>query len=107
MLEVDKIVREAATVTPRVANLLKEAVLSAPKVTYLKHTGPVTQTKRGGRRVFITYKGKEIVAKISGSRTKVKINGKPGKRKNVKKGMTCTFVYLKMGGEAKELNCKN
>lgn len=105
--DVDKIVREAATVTPKVANLLKEAVLNAPKVTYLRHTGKVTQTKRGGRRIFIKYKGKEIKAKISGSRTKVSINGKPDKRKNVKPGMTCTFVYLKMGGEAKQLICKN
>jgi tripartite-type tricarboxylate transporter receptor subunit TctC len=105
--EVDKIIYEAATVTPRVASLLKEAVLAAPKVTYLKHTGPVTQTKKGGRSVFIKYQGKEISAKVSGSRTKVTVDGKGAKRKSVKPGMTCTFVYLKMGGEAKELNCKN
>jgi tripartite-type tricarboxylate transporter receptor subunit TctC len=105
--EVDKIVKEAATVTPRVANLLKEAVLSAPKVTMLRHTGKVTQTKRGGRQVFIMFEGKEISAKVSGSRTKVSINGKGGKRKSVKPGMTCTFVYLKLGGEATELVCKN
>ncbi|MDH3240417.1 MAG: tripartite tricarboxylate transporter substrate binding protein, partial [Alphaproteobacteria bacterium] len=105
--DVDKVIRDAMDVSPKIKNLLQEAVLSAPKVTYLKHTGPVTQTKRGGRRVFITYQGKEIVAKVSGSRTKVSIDGKPDKRKNVKAGMTCTFVYLKMGGEAKELNCKN
>ena len=105
--EVDKIIREALNVSPKVKGLLQEAVLSAPKVAYLRHTGKVTQTKRGGRRIFIMYEGKEIKARISGSRTKVTINGKDDVRKNVKPGMTCTFVYIRMGGEAKELVCKN
>jgi tripartite-type tricarboxylate transporter receptor subunit TctC len=105
--DVDKIIREAVDVSPKVRGLLKQAVLSAPKVTYLRHTGKVTQTKRGGRRIYIMYKGKEIKANISGSRTKVTLNGKPDKRKNVKPGMTCTFVYIRAGGEAKQLICKN
>ena len=105
--DVDKIIREAVNVSPKVRGLLKQAVLSAPKVTYLRHTGKVTQTKRGGRRIYIMYKGKEIKANISGSRTKVTLNGKPDKRKNVKPGMTCTFVYIRAGGEAKQLICKN
>ena len=105
--DVDKIIRSAVNVTPQVAKLLKETVLVKTKVSYLRHTGKVTQTKRGGRRIFIMYKGKEIKAKISGSRTKVTINGKAGKRKAVKPGMTCTFVYLRLAGEAKQLICKN
>jgi tripartite-type tricarboxylate transporter receptor subunit TctC len=105
--DVDKIIRSAVNVSPRVAKLLKETVLVKAKVSYLRHTGKVTQTKRGGRRIFIMYKGREIKAKISGSRTKVTLNGKPNKRKNVKPGMTCTFVYIRLGGEAKQLNCKN
>ena len=103
----DAIVRAAINLSPRVAKLLRETVLVKVKVSYLRHTGKVTKTKRGGRRIFIMYKGKEIKAKISGSRTKVKINGKADRRKNVKPGMTCTFVYLRLGGEAKQLICKN
>jgi tripartite-type tricarboxylate transporter receptor subunit TctC len=105
-VDVDKTIRDAANVSPRVAKLLKDTVLVKTKVTYLKHTGKVTQTKRGGRQVFIMHKGKEIKANISGSRTKVTLNGKSGVRKSVKPGMTCTFVYLRVGGEAKELICK-
>jgi tripartite-type tricarboxylate transporter receptor subunit TctC len=103
--EVTQAFKDALNVSPRVKKLIIDA--NAPvKVTYLNHTGKVTQTKRGGRQIFINYKGKEIKAKISGSRTKVTINGKKGNRKNVKPGMTCTFVYLRLGAEAKQLNCK-
>jgi hypothetical protein len=105
--DVDNIIRSAINVPPRVAKLLKETVLVKTKITYLKHTGKVTKTKRGGRRIWIMYKGKEVKAKISGSRTKVTLNGKADRRKNVKPGMTCTFVYIRLGGEAKQLNCKN
>ncbi len=71
-----------------------------------KHTGKVTATKRGGRRIFISYKGKDVKAKVSGSRTKVTVNGKKAKRKAIKVGMTCTFTYPGPGSEAKKVDCK-
>ncbi|MEE9289406.1 MAG: hypothetical protein V3U99_00165, partial [Alphaproteobacteria bacterium] len=71
-----------------------------------KHTGKVTATKRGGRRIFIDYKGKKVKAKVSGSRTKVTVNGKKAKRKAIKVGMTCTFTYPGPGSEAKKVDCK-
>jgi tripartite-type tricarboxylate transporter receptor subunit TctC len=76
------------------------------KIELAKHTGKVTATKRGGRRIFIDYKGKNVKAKVSGSRTKVTINGKKDKRKNIKVGMTCTFLYPSAGSEAKKVDCK-
>ena len=76
------------------------------KIALAKHTGKVTATKRGGRRIFISYKGKEVKAKVSGSRTKVTINGKKAKRKAIKVGMTCTFTYPSPGSEAKRVDCK-
>ena len=76
------------------------------KVALVKHTGKVTQTKRGGRRIYISHKGKEVRAKVSGSRTTVTIDGKKTKRKNVKAGMTCTFTYPGAGQEAKRVDCK-
>ncbi len=44
----------------------------------------MTATKRGGRRIFISYKGKVVKAKMSGARTKVTINGKKAKRVDCK-----------------------
>ncbi|TDI65170.1 MAG: hypothetical protein E2O90_08005 [Alphaproteobacteria bacterium] len=76
------------------------------KIALAKHTGKVTATKKGGRRIFISYKGKEVKAKVSGSRTKVTINGKKAKRKAIKVGMTCTFTYPGAGEEAKRVDCK-
>ncbi len=77
------------------------------KIALAKHTGKVTATKRGGRRIFISYKGKQVKAKVSGSRTKVTLNGKKAKRKAIKVGMTCTFTYPGAGQEAKRVDCKN
>ncbi len=76
------------------------------KFALAKHTGKVTKTKKGGRRIFIDYKGKEVKAKVSGSRTKVTIDGKKTKRKHIKVGMTCTFTYPGPGQEAKRVDCK-
>ena len=51
----------------------------------------------------ILYKGKKVKAKISGSRTKITIDGKKSKRKAIKKGMICTPGP---GEEAKNVDCK-
>lgn len=51
-------------------------------------------------------KGKDVTAKVSGSRTKVTINGKKAQRKAVKIGMTCTFTYPGPGQAAKQVDCK-
>jgi tripartite-type tricarboxylate transporter receptor subunit TctC len=89
---------------PEIAALMKR--LEKVKVDMAKHTGPVTKTKRGGRQVWIKYKGKEVNTKISGSRTKITINGKKAKRKSIKPGMTCTFTYPKPGAESQRVDCK-
>ena len=72
----------------------------------LKHMGVVTKTKKGGRRIVINYEGKEVTAKVSGSRTKVTLNGKKVKRKEIKVGMNCQFTYPKPGTEAAKIDCK-
>ncbi|MBT6801406.1 MAG: hypothetical protein HOA41_07005, partial [Rhodospirillales bacterium] len=67
----------------------------------LKRTTKLTATKRGGRRLFFKGKdGKTHKVKVSGSRTKVFIKGKKTKRKNLKVGMKCTFIYKGNGSEA-------
>lgn len=76
-------------------------------IKMLRHTGKVTETKKGGRTVTIDHEGKPVSAKISGSSTQVKINGKKADRGAVKAGMTCTFVYPAPGSQAEELDCKS
>ena len=73
---------------------------------FLKHMGMVTKIKRKGRRIWIDHKGNEVMAKISGSRTKITLNGKKVKRKAVKVGMNCQFTYPKPGAEAAMVDCK-
>ena len=73
----------------------------------VEHMGPVVETKKGGRRIYITHKGKKVMARVSGSGTKVTINGKKAKRKAIKTGMTCTFTYPSPGSQAKSVACKN
>lgn len=90
---------------PEVVALLKR--LSTVKVDMLQHTGPVSQLNREGRTVFIMHEGKEVSAKISGSRTTLMVNGAKAKRKAIKVGMTCTFTYPRAGAEAKRVDCKN
>lgn len=80
-----------------------------PKKSAIKmvtHEGVVTETKRGGRRITISYKTGEVTAKVSGSRTTVTVGGKKVKRKAVKVGMVCKFTYPKPGAEATNVDCK-
>jgi tripartite-type tricarboxylate transporter receptor subunit TctC len=76
-------------------------------ITLAKHTGKVTATRKGGRRIVINHEGREVKAKVSGSRTTVTVDGNKTKRKNIKVGMTCTFTYPGPGQEAKRVDCKN
>ncbi|MEE8214996.1 MAG: tripartite tricarboxylate transporter substrate-binding protein, partial [Alphaproteobacteria bacterium] len=103
--ETTKLVLEMLNQPPEIVAML--AALSKLKVPMIKTSGKVTKTKRGGRRISIGLKGKEVTAKISGSRTTVVIDGKPNKRKNVKVGMICTFTWPKVNSEAKKIDCKS
>lgn len=102
--EVRDIIVELLNQSPEVMAMLHE--LSKVEVAMVKHEGKVTKTKRGGRQIFLSHKGKEVWAKVSGSRTKVTLNGKPAKRKAIKVGMTCTFAYPRANAEAKRVDCK-
>ncbi len=102
--KVAKMIKAAVNQPPEMVAFLKK--VTSIKLDLLKHSGPVTKVKRGGRRVWIKYKGKEVKTKISRSRTEVTINGKPDKRKNIKPGMTCTFNYPKPGAESARVDCK-
>ncbi|MDH3241996.1 MAG: hypothetical protein OEO83_15180 [Alphaproteobacteria bacterium] len=112
--EVQSLVARIMATKPDVVEASREATqkigkmyIKKAKVQMVKHTGPVTQVRKGGRQVLITYKGKEVKASISGSRTTVTIDGKKAKRKAIKVGMTCTFTYPGSGSRAKNVDCKS
>ncbi len=102
--DVRKMVVELIKQPPEIVAMMKK--LEKVEVQMMKHVGPVTQIKRGGRQVFIKHQGKEVSTRISGSRTTVTINGKADKRKNIKAGMTCTFTYPRPGAESKRVDCR-
>ena len=88
----------------------RDAKSSAAKIKITKAAiqtvtlkGPVAKIVKGGRTILFDS-GR---AKISGSRTKVTINGKADKRGNIKVGMICTAALKgESGSEAKTVSCK-
>lgn len=73
------------------------------KLTTVK--SKITKVKRGGRRLSFKVGGKTHTVKISGSRTKITVNGVDSTRKGVKKGMTCEITYPGNKEEAKKVAC--
>jgi len=71
----------------------------------LKVKTKLLAVKRGGRWLHFKNKGAAHKAKVSGSRTKVSIDGKKAKRKKLKAGMVCEIVYGANGGEVKTVSC--
>ena len=100
-----KLVLDMLNQPPEIIAML--TALSKIKVPMIKSSGKVTKTKRDGRRITIGFKGKDVTAKVSGSRTTVIIDGKKAKRKAVKVGMICTFTWPKINAEAKTIDCKS
>lgn len=108
--EIQDIVEKMASAPKEVLAKVEDAtkfqgIIEEVKIELARHKGPVTKTERGGRKIFIKHDGKEVSAKVSGSRTKVTLDGKDAKRGAIKEGMTCEFVYPNAGAEAKEVNC--
>jgi tripartite-type tricarboxylate transporter receptor subunit TctC len=97
----------------RAIALAQDAVTSEKKIQITKKEIPVvtvsttiTDIKKGGRELHFQVKGKSHKTKVSGSRTKITIAGKEGKRKNIKVGMVCDVSYQGNGTEAKNIACK-
>lgn len=83
----------------------KEGTLEITEITanLMKISGAVTKIEGGGRTIHLGDKS----AAISGSRTAVMIDGKPGDRANIKMGMTCEGELTgDDGSEAKTFACK-
>lgn len=109
--EVQKIIVEVAgapkaTIAKLTETLKYRGKMEKAKITFVKDTGPVVATAKGGRVITIEKGGKKLKARVSGRNTKVTIGGKKAKRSAIKAGMTCTLVYPGPGQQAKEVNCK-
>lgn len=93
-----EVVQRAKEATERV----DKTQITMIKVDLMKISGTVTEIKKGGRVIHLGDKS----AKISGSRTKLTIGGKPDDRGNVKVGMNCEAELKgESGSEAKTFSC--
>ena len=93
-----------------VVNLAREATnkedrIQISKVVLKEMTakGTITDVKGDGRSVKFKGGGKKGKLSVSGKGTKVTIGGAKAKRKQLKKGMSCEFVYV--GTKAKSISC--
>ena len=102
--ETTKLVLDMLNQPPEIVKML--LALNKVKVPMIKTSGKVVEIKREGRRIAIGSKGEKYTAKVSGSRTKIMLNGKKAKRKAIKVGMICTFTWPKVNSEAKTIDCK-
>ncbi len=90
---VAKRVKAAFRQTPVTIALLKEVLSKKAPTVLVKRTKISTLTPDGR---WVTYKdgaGKIVKSKISGSRTKITVNGNKAKRKALKVGMACDITY--------------
>ena len=93
-----EVVQRAKEATERV----DKTQITMIKVDLMKISGAITEIKKGGRVIYLGDKS----AKISGSRTKLMIGGKPDDRGNVKVGMNCEAELKgESGSEAKTFSC--
>ncbi|MDH3240110.1 MAG: hypothetical protein OEO83_05535 [Alphaproteobacteria bacterium] len=112
--DVQALMTEIMSTPQDVVQAAKEATLKTTgmfitkaKVQFVTDTGAVTKTIKKGRSIAFKLKnGKEVKAKISGSRTLVTVGGKKSKRGSIKVGMTCAVTYPGPGQEAKKVECK-
>lgn len=110
--DLQKIIVDMARTPPEMMAKVEEMMqfrgpTTEAKIRMLRHTGKVVESKRDGRQIVIDYQGKPVSSDISGSGTKVTINGQKGDRAAVKAGMTCTIVYTGPGTQAEEIECKS
>ncbi len=94
--EVEQLVQDLAK-TPkhlfkRYADILKNPKSKLREVNWIKISGVVTKTGKRGRFSF-KAEDKEHKARMRGSYTKVKVDGKDAKSKDIKVGMTCNIWW--------------
>lgn len=104
--DVTKMVKAALIQPPKTIALLKQTL--DVKVPVAKATGPLLEVANKGRKItFAAADGKKLTVEPSGSRTKIMIAGKEGKRDDLKAGLSCEITYKTDGDmEPTNINCK-
>ena len=102
--EVAKMVQEALNQTPQTIALLKEALNAKPAALTAK--GPLEVQDRGRKIVVKGSDGKPITLEPSGSRTKITVAGKEGKRDDLKSGLNCEVTYAQGNNEPSAIVCQ-
>ena len=100
------LVKEAMNQSPQTIKLLAAALdAKAPEA---KATGPLLEVADKGRKItFAAADGKKLTVEPSGSRTKIMVAGKEGKREDLKAGLNCDITYKPDGDhEPTEIACK-
>jgi tripartite-type tricarboxylate transporter receptor subunit TctC len=103
--------RLAKTPKPLIQRLVDATKYKGPvvkaKVEVSKTEGNIAELQNGNREVVFKLKnGKTFAAKVSGSRTKVKVAGKDASRDALKVGLNCAFAAPGNGQEASLIECK-
>lgn len=110
--EIQTLIDNMYSATPEVVELAKKVVqrgataVGKAVIPYEKVSARISRIDNGGREIRFTAGGKKAKAAISGSGTKVTVNGQPAKRGDIKAGMTCEVDYQGSGSTARSVDCK-
>lgn len=98
-------VKAAVDQPPQVVAMVK-AVIEEGASMGPALTTALLSVKDGGKKITFSDKGKTIKSKVSGSRTKITVNGKEASRKALSAGMVCGINYTAGGkNEPQTLDC--
>ncbi|MFM1814230.1 MAG: hypothetical protein RLZ98_925 [Pseudomonadota bacterium] len=105
--EVVALIQDALKQPPEAIALLKGIVEDAKKVKIPVFAGTIDKLENDARVVVMKLGGgKPFTAKVSGSRTVIKVKGNTAKRSALAAGMTCAITAPADGAEASLIDCK-
>ena len=109
--DIQKLVASMYGASSEVIELAKKVVergstaVGKAVIPYEKVSAKISKVENGGRKIRFTAGGKKGNAGISGSGTKVTIDGKTAKRSAIKPDMTCEVDYQGSGSTARTVAC--
>jgi hypothetical protein len=105
--DVARMVNNALNQSPETVKIIAAAVnVEIPLITVKT---PLLSVGDGGKEIGFKSGDEDIEAKVSGSRTKIKINGADANRKALKVGMVCEIAYDPQNedNEPKTMGCES
>jgi tripartite-type tricarboxylate transporter receptor subunit TctC len=110
--EVQELIERVAATPKAIIDRLNDAQVYKgerlmAKVEEAGTKGTIADLPDGARKIVLKLDGgKTFTAGVSGSRTKIKIDGKDGAREALKVGMACAVAAAGDGQEASSIDCK-